>query len=189
MCDQVLVAYASKYGGTAGIAEKIGQVLQQAGLHTVVQPAGRVRDLTPYRAVVLGSAVYMGGWRKDAVKFLRANEKALSERPVWLFSSGPTGHGDQDAFIKGKLLPEALQPSADLIRPRDITVFHGVIDAEKLNPLYRWMTSKVEAPIGDYRDWDIITSWATAIADVLKEKNLASGTPSEQDHPGGGRNE
>ena len=29
---QVLVAYATKYGATAEIAEKIGQVLRQAGL-------------------------------------------------------------------------------------------------------------------------------------------------------------
>jgi len=57
--DQVLVAYASKHAATAGIAEKIGQVLREAGLPADVLPAGRVRDLTPYRAVVLGSAVYM----------------------------------------------------------------------------------------------------------------------------------
>jgi menaquinone-dependent protoporphyrinogen oxidase len=57
---QVLVAYATKYGATAEIAEKIGQVLHQAGLRTDVLPADRVSDLTPYNAVVLGSAVYVG---------------------------------------------------------------------------------------------------------------------------------
>jgi menaquinone-dependent protoporphyrinogen IX oxidase len=57
---QILVAYATKYGATAGIAEKIGQVLRQAGLLTDVLPVDRVSDLTPYEAVVLGSAVYIG---------------------------------------------------------------------------------------------------------------------------------
>lgn len=33
---QVLVTYATKYGATAEIAEKIGQVLGQAGLRTDV---------------------------------------------------------------------------------------------------------------------------------------------------------
>jgi menaquinone-dependent protoporphyrinogen oxidase len=56
---RVLVAYATKYGATAEIAEKMGQVLRQAGLQTDVLPADRVGDLAPYRAVVLGSAVYM----------------------------------------------------------------------------------------------------------------------------------
>ena len=73
MNTQVLVVYATKYGATAEIAEKIGQVLRQAGLRTDVLPADGVSDLTPYKAVVLGSAVYIGKWRKEAVKFLQAN--------------------------------------------------------------------------------------------------------------------
>ena len=91
---QVLVAYATKYGATAEIAEKIGQALRGAGLSADVLPADRVSDLTPYQAVVLGSAVYIGQWRKEAVKFLKANETVLAEKPVWLFSSGPSGEGD-----------------------------------------------------------------------------------------------
>ena len=173
MCNQILVAYATKYGATAEIAEKIGQVLRQAGLRTDVLPANRVGDVIPYQAVILGSAVYIGKWLKDAVKFLQANENALAERQVWLFSSGPTGEGERAAFMKGRRFPEALQPIADRIRPRDIAVFHGVVDVKKLNPLHKWMISKVETPIGDFRDWDIITSWATAIANELIGKSLA----------------
>jgi menaquinone-dependent protoporphyrinogen oxidase len=166
---QVLVAYATKYGATAGIAEKIGQVLRETGLRADVLPVDRVDDLTPYQAVVLGSAVYLGRWRKGAVKFLQSNEKALTERKVWLFSSGPTGEGDREAFMKGRHFPEALQPIADRIHPCDITVFHGLVDLEKLNPLEKRMIKTTETPLGDFRDWEVITSWATAIADVLRE--------------------
>ena len=173
MENQVLVTYATKYGATAEIAEKIGQVLRQAGLRTDVLPANRVGNLTSYKAVVLGSAVYIGKWRKDAVKFLQANEKTLIERQVWLFSSGPTGQGDPIELLKGWRFPDAQQPIIERIRPRDITVFHGAVDVKKLNPLHKWMISKVETPIGDFRDWDIITSWATAIANELIEKSLA----------------
>ena len=63
---KVLVAYGTKHGATAEIAEKIGQVLRQAGLPTEVLPADGVGDLTPYKAVVLGSALYIGRWRKGA---------------------------------------------------------------------------------------------------------------------------
>jgi menaquinone-dependent protoporphyrinogen oxidase len=169
MDTQVLVAYATKYGATAEIAEKIGQVLRQAGLPTDVLPADRVSDLTPYKAVVLGSAVYIGRWRKEAATFLKANEKALAERPVWLFSSGPTGEGDPVDLMKGWRFPGALQPIADCIHPRDIAVFPGALDPKKLNLIEKWMIRNVKAPLGDFRDWDSITSWATAIADAMKE--------------------
>ena len=176
---QVLVAYATKYGATAEIAEKIGQVLRQAGLRTDVLPANRVSDLTPYKAVVLGRAVYIGQWQKKAATFLKANEKALAERPVWLFSSGPTGEGDPVALMHGWRFPKSLRPIADRIRPRDIAVFHGAVNMKKLNLIEKWMIKNVKSPLGDFRDWEAITSWATAIADVLKEAGLASGTRSE----------
>jgi menaquinone-dependent protoporphyrinogen oxidase len=179
MNTQVLVTYATKYGATAEIAEKIGQVLRQAGLHTDVLPADRVSNLSSYKAVILGSAVYIGGWRKETTKFLKANEKVLSEQLVWLFSSGPTGEGNPVELTKGWHFPKALQPIADRIQPRDIAVFHGAIHMQKLNLIEKWMINNVKAPLGDFRDWDAITSWATAIADVLKETGQASGTRSD----------
>jgi len=166
---QVLVTYATKYGATAEIAEKIGQVLREAGLRADVLPADRVSDLTPYQAVVLGSAVYAGRWRKEAVKFLEANEKKLAERPAWLFSSGPTGEGDAVQLMKGWRFPEAQQPIADRIQPRDIAVFHGLMDMKKLGLAEKLIIKAIKAPSGDFRDWDAITSWAAAIADELKQ--------------------
>ena len=169
MKTQVLVVYATKYGATAGIAEKIGQVLAQAGFATDVLPADRVKDLDSYRAVILGSATYIGRWRKAAAKFLKSNEKALAEKLVWLFSSGPTEKGNIEELMKGWRFPKSLQPIADRIQPKDITIFHGATDIEKLSWLDKWMIKKVKAPIGDFRDWEAITNWATAIADELKE--------------------
>lgn len=166
----VLVAYASKYGATAEIAEKIGQTLREAGLPTDVRPVKDVTDLAPYRAVVLGSAIYVGRWRKEASGFLQAQEHMLAQMPVWLFSSGPTGEGEPVQLLQGWRFPGQLQPVADRIRPRDIAVFHGVVDPQKLNPIERWMLNNVNSPIGDFRDWEAITAWAVGIADLLGEE-------------------
>ena len=168
MDKNVLVAYGTKYGATAEIAEKIGQVLRQAGLDADVLPADRVAELDGYDAVILGSAVYIGQWRKEAAKFLRDNEAALSEKPVWLFSSGPTGEGDPLELTQGWQLPGKLQPIADHIGPRDIAVFHGASDPEKLNFIEKWMLNNVKAPVGDFRDWEAIVSWAEGIAEELQ---------------------
>lgn len=48
---RVLVTYATKYGATAEIAEKIGEVLRQEGLDTDVIPVKQVQDLASYTAV------------------------------------------------------------------------------------------------------------------------------------------
>lgn len=166
---KVLVTYATKYGATAEIAEKIGEVLRQEGLPVDVLPVNQVGDLTSYTAVILGSAVYIGRWRKEAIKFLEANEEILAERPVWLFSSGPPGEGDLVELLKGWRFPEAQQPIADRIQPRDIAVFHGALNRDKLNFIEKWVIKNVKAPVGDFRDWQAITAWATAVADALRQ--------------------
>ena len=170
MDKKVLVAYATKHGSTAEIAEKIGQVLREAGLDTDVLPASRVDDVSPYDAVVLGSAVYIGGWQKNATKFLSTNEQALVEKEVWLFSSGPTGEGDLVELAEGWRFPKSLQSLADRIQPRDITLFHGALAEDGLNFIQKWMLKNVGAPLGDFRDWEAITAWATQIADALNRK-------------------
>jgi menaquinone-dependent protoporphyrinogen oxidase len=170
MDNSVLIAYATKYGATAEIAEKIGQVLREAGLATDVLPADRVGNVAAYKAIVLGSAVYAGQWRKEAATFLEANEKPLAGRPVWLFSSGPTGNGDPSQLMKGWRFPEAQQPIADRIKPRDIAFFHGVLDTNKLSLPEKLIVKGIKAPTGDFRDWDAITLWATGIAKALKQE-------------------
>ena len=168
MDGRVLVTYATKYGATAEIAEKIGEVLAQAGFPTDVLPVNRVDNLDSYRAIVLGSAVYIGRWRKEAARFLKANEKVMAQRSVWLFSSGPTGTGDPAKQMNGWLFPKSLQPIANRLRPREVTVFNGAVDAAKLSGIEKWMITKVKAPLGDARNWEAVTLWAEAIADELK---------------------
>jgi len=168
MEDKVLVAYATKYGATAEVAERIGQVLCQAGLQADVLPADRIPDVNAYGAVVLGSAVYIGQWRKEAARFLKDNETLLAQRPVWLFSSGPTGEGDPEELAQGWRFPGKLQPIADRIAPRDIALFHGASDLDNLNFIEKWMLKNVKAPVGDFRDWQAITAWARGIGEALK---------------------
>lgn len=167
MTDSILIAYATKYGATAEIAQRIGEVLKQAGLTAEVLPADQVKDVANYRAVVLGSAVYAGSWRKEAADLLTGRERQLLERPVWLFSSGPTGEGDPSQIMKGWRFPEALQPVADRIQPRDIVFFHGFINMKKLNMAEKLIVKGIKAPIGDFRDWRAVTAWAESIASAL----------------------
>jgi menaquinone-dependent protoporphyrinogen oxidase len=169
MGKKILVAYASKYGATAEIAKRIGERLEEEGLEVKVLPAEKLKEVASYGAVVLGSAVYAGQWRKEAADFLQANEQALKEMPVWLFSSGPTGEGNPVELMKGWRFPESLQAVADRVDPRETAFFMGDIDMKRLNLPERMIVKAIKAPTGDYRDWDSIEAWAGSIADQLKE--------------------
>jgi len=170
MNKPVLIAYASKYGATAEIAGKIGEVLRSEGLQVDVQPVDQVSDPASYTAVILGSAIYAGQWRKEAVTFLKAHEQTLTGMPVWFFSSGPTGEGDPVELVKGWRFPEGQQSIADRIQPRDMAVFHGVLDGDKLNFAEKLIIKALKAPFGDFRDWDGITAWATTVANALPQE-------------------
>ena len=58
MSDKILVTYASRLGSTAGVAEAIGKTLKDNGAQVEVQRMEDVTDVTPYAAVVAGSAIY-----------------------------------------------------------------------------------------------------------------------------------
>jgi menaquinone-dependent protoporphyrinogen oxidase len=169
MADRVLVAYASKYGATEGIAEKIGEILREEGLEVDVLQAKQVGDLTQYDAFVIGSAVYIGQWRKEASNFLKKNENLIAGKPVWLFSSGPLGEGDAIELMEGWQYPTQLQPVIDRIKPRDTTVFSGSADTNKMNFFERFIIRMVKAEFGDFRDWHSIESWTKTIAGELKK--------------------
>jgi menaquinone-dependent protoporphyrinogen oxidase len=169
MENRILVAYASKHGMTAEIAGKIGDTLRQSGLRVDVLTVNKVKDLALYKAVVLGSAVYIAMWRKEIVKFLQKYERLLSGRPVWFFSSGPMGEGDPVQLLHGWRFPEAQRSLIESIKPRDITVFHGAIDIKKMSFFEKWVLKRVKAQTGDFRDWEAINKWAAGIADELKK--------------------
>ena len=164
----VLVTCASQHGATEEITQRIVDVLLASRLEVNLLRVEHVADPQHNQAVVLGSAVYIGKWRKEAVTFLGANEAQLAERPVWLFSSGPPGEEDALQLTNGWRFPEALQPIANRIGPRDIALFHGKVDMQVLSLLEKLMVKVIRAPVGDFREWDAIDSWATAIADALQ---------------------
>ena len=62
----VLVAYASRYGATQGIAERIAAALRKQGLTAVVEAAEQAGDPASYDAAVIGSSIYMFHWMKQA---------------------------------------------------------------------------------------------------------------------------
>ncbi|HNS45314.1 MAG TPA: flavodoxin domain-containing protein, partial [Alphaproteobacteria bacterium] len=117
MKERVLVAYATKRGSTAEIAEKIGEVLKKRQMQVDVLPARKVADLSPYKTAILGTAVYIGLWRREAVKFLKTFADELVKMPLRIFLSGPTGAGDPLELLGDWRFPESLRPVIEQVKP------------------------------------------------------------------------
>jgi menaquinone-dependent protoporphyrinogen oxidase len=172
----ILVAYASRHGATQGIAERIAGRLRADGLDAEARPAADVDDAALYDAFVVGAAAYMFHWLGDATKFVHRNGRLLTERPTWLFSSGPIGTETVDKEGRDVLVvsePKEFAEFRDAIHPRDEKVFFGAYDpaakpiglAERLTSLMP--AAKSALPGGDFRDWPAIDAWADTIAHEL----------------------
>lgn len=162
----VLVAYATKYGSTREVAESVAMALREAGVEAVARPAGEVRELDGYSAVVLGTALYFFHWRGEAHRFLKRNRKALAALPVAVFGIGPIEDtpeqydGARDHLSKGLAQHPWLSPVS-------LTVFGGRFDPEGLrfpdnNPAVRKM-----APC-DLRDFEAIGTWARDLVSTFE---------------------
>ncbi|MEU4191714.1 flavodoxin domain-containing protein [Kribbella sp. NPDC026611] len=169
MSKNVLVAYASKAGATAGIAEAIGDELRAHGHLVDVLDVAQVNDLTPYDAVVLGSAIYARRWRPEAVHFLRHHTAELRDRQVWLFHSGPVGP-DKD---QAQTMPRAVRHAAEKIGATPAVTFAGRLTPETATGfLARHLATGTLS--GDSRDWSKIRAWATDLDAALTATNRST---------------
>jgi len=174
---RVLVVYASKYGATQGIAERIAATLRLQGLEATVQPVEHADDPKGYDAAVIGNAAYYFRWMKRATEFVKRNRDVLANMPVWLFSSGPLGTEAKDAQGRDLCVvtvPKEIAEFRETIKPRDHRVFFGALHASKLGFTHRLLL-KMPAnrdnaifPEGDFRDWGDIEAWAGGITHSLK---------------------
>ncbi len=161
----VLVAYASKHGSTAEIAEAVADALRASGLRAECLDAADVESLEPYDAVILGSAVYMKRWRREARHFMRVHGSELAKRAFWVFSSGPVGDpaSDNAAWTE----PARTIATAEQLGARDHAVFGGSIPDEPHGMMQRSMAQNTPPQYRDRRDWEEIRAWASRIAAEL----------------------
>ena len=159
----VLVAYGTANGSTAQIAEAIAEVLRKDGLTAEALPAGAVASVAPYDVVVAGGALYAGRWHKDARRFVRRHRRALAERPLWLFSSGPL-----DASAAERDIPPVLgvRRAADRLDAREHVTFGGCLQEGARGRVARMILSSGKG--GDFRDFTAIEAWAARIAAELE---------------------
>ena len=165
MNKKVLVTYASKSGSTAAIAESIAKTFSEKGLNVDLLQIKNVKDINQYQAVVVGSAIYMGSWMSDAVKFIEENQAELNQIPTALFIGCRTlGENTAENVEKANTYQAPLR---EMVSPLAEGLFAGALEPKKLPLLYRLIIKAMKVEPGDYRDWNVIRTWSEQTAPFL----------------------
>jgi len=163
MSDVILLAYTTKYGSTAEVAQVIAETLRDLGLHLDVRPANEVESLAPYHAVILGTALYIGRIHGDARSFLTRNRKALEKLPSALFVLGPIHAEEKEQISSQDQLVKGLA-HFPWFRPVEQQVFGGLYDPARLGFPFSLIPPLRKMPPSDARDWLAIRNWAHSLA-------------------------
>jgi menaquinone-dependent protoporphyrinogen oxidase len=175
---KVLVAYASRHGATAGIAERLASRIAAPGIVTTVRRVDTVENLDGFDAVVLGAPVYDGTWPPEAEEFVAGYAEQLAARPLWLFSVGSFG---DDGRLLGALVrkePRDIEATLAKLRPRSYRVFRGVIQKHQWPFWSRLLFHLFGGRFGDHRDWPAIEAWGEEIGLALAGKTTVLGSPA-----------
>jgi menaquinone-dependent protoporphyrinogen oxidase len=172
MLSSVLIAFATRSGTTAEVAEAIAAAMQEAGVRAEIQAVSQVNSLSGREAVILGAPLYVGRFPKDFRHFLRLHGDALATMRPWFFVLGPTRNEPKD-FEGARKQAERQLAAYPRLHPADLHVFGG-----------RWSTASLPFPFSlmrrlpgnpmskipaqDIRDWAAIREWAMGIAKQIR---------------------
>jgi menaquinone-dependent protoporphyrinogen oxidase len=165
---RVLISYASRCGSTGGVAEAMGQVLCGMGASADIRLVGNVNDLSPYHAVIVGSAIRRGKWLPEAVGFVKDNQEMLGRLPIAYFVVCLTmkeNTAENRSTVMAYLDP--VRKEAPKIQPVAVGLFPGALDFSKLSFVDKTVLKAKGASEGDYRDWPAVKAWASAVGPML----------------------
>jgi menaquinone-dependent protoporphyrinogen oxidase len=172
MKETMLVTYASRTGSTKGVAEEIGRILQKNGAPTDVLPMQNVSEISPYWAVVAGSAIQNRQWLPEAVQFVQLNQAALSQKPTAIFTLCMTLAMKNGEKYRPDVM-EWLAPVRHIVHPASEGLFAGVLDISKIPTFSDRLKFRVSVLFGvwsdgDHRDWSAINQWASNLLPILE---------------------
>jgi menaquinone-dependent protoporphyrinogen oxidase len=179
---KTLIVYGTRYGATTGTSKEIAQVLRDEGYEVKVVNVKeeKIRDISVYELIVVGSGLQMGKWTGEADNFLKKFHMELGQKKLAIFVSSmkPVSEREgktEDVASSRKVALEDKVAQFSL-HPVALGFFGGVIDFNKMNFLFRRTMGFLkpqlekdgfkEEPHGvyDLRDWDEIRSWTRELA-------------------------
>ena len=186
MAKKVLIVYGTRYGATESTSAEIAKVLQGEGLEVKVVNAKKekVKDISPYDLIVVGSGMQMGKWTGEPESFLNQFQKELLQKKVAIFVSSAAQalieHENKTEEVEMNRKKYLAEKAAKYnLQPISMVILGGVWDFNKMGFLFRRTLAsfkprieaagykEVKPGLYDTRDWDIIRNWARELAAKL----------------------
>ena len=140
---KTLIYYGSRYGATAGTSEEIAKVLQGEGFDVKVVNAKdeKIKDISSYELIVVGSGLQMGRWTGEAEDFLKKFQKEFAQKKIAIFISSmktmSEREGKQEDVAKTRKMGLDDKVAKYGLHPIATGFFGGVLDFNKMNPITR----------------------------------------------------
>jgi menaquinone-dependent protoporphyrinogen oxidase len=186
--SKALIVYGTRYGATASTSEDIAETLSKEGLDVKVVnlKKDKVKDITEYELVIVGSGIQIHKWTGDPEKFLGKFQKELAKKKVALFVCCGSAQPIDDKEDKAKSIEEArakyLEEKAAKynLQPIALGLFGGVYNFNNMSWFFRRTMSAVkpqleaagvpqtEPGLYDTRDINAIRNWAKEVAQKAK---------------------
>ena len=185
--NKALVVYGTRYGATASTSEAIAETLSKEGFEVKVVnlKKDKVKDITEYEVVVVGSGIQMNKWTGEPEKFLKKFEKELARKKIALFvccgSTQPLGEEEKNDAIERARTKYLEEKAAKYnLHPIALGLFGGVYNFNKMSWLLRKTMSalkpqleeagvkETQRGVYDMRDLDAIRKWAKEVAQIVQ---------------------
>jgi menaquinone-dependent protoporphyrinogen IX oxidase len=147
-----LIVYGTRYGATEMTSEEIADVFRQEGLDVKVVnlKKDKVKDITEYELVIVGSGIQIHKWTGEPEKFLKKFQKELAKKKVALFVCCGSAQPIDDKTDKAKSIENArtkyLEEKAAKynLQPIALGLFGGVYNFNNMPWFFRKTMSAVK---------------------------------------------
>ena len=186
---KALVVYGTRYGSTADTSKIIRDVLSQEGFEVSLfdLKKKKIKDISEYNLVVVGSGIRIGKWTKEPEKFLEKFQRELSKKKVAIFvccgSANPLSDGEEKLKEMEEAKRKYLEEKAEKygLDPISLGFFGGAYNFNKMSLFFRKTLSSIKSQLEeagyketkedyyDLRNLDEIRKWTKNVADSIKK--------------------
>ena len=146
-----LIVFGTRYGATANTSEGIAETLskEEFDVKVVNLKKDKVKYITEYDLIIVGSGIQMNKWTAEPEKFLKKFQKELVSKKVALFVCCGNAEPIDDEVDKAKSIENArtkyLQEKAAKynLQPIALGLFGGIYNFNKMP----WLLGKFMAAI------------------------------------------